>query len=71
MEWTPITSSVIARVRYDTASGTLDVAFLSGKMYRYRDVPAPVYDAFMTAESKGRFFNTQIRDRFSFEQMNA
>jgi hypothetical protein len=65
-EWTPVTSSVIALVRYDADAETLDIAFQSGKVYRYFGVPAHTYGQLMAAESKGQFFNAHIRDRFSY-----
>jgi len=71
MEWVPVTSSVIALVRYDAAAATLDVTFQSGKVYRYQDVPPAIYDELMIAESKGQFFNARIRDRFAYVHIDA
>ena len=67
----PVTSSVIARVRYDADAATLDVTFQSGNVYRYFDVPASLYDELMSAESKGQFFNAHIRDRFAYATIDA
>src|SRR3954452_15257687 len=55
-----IVSSVVASVKYDTASGELEIRFLSGRTYLYSNVPLDVYDEFFNAESKGAFFNAQI-----------
>ena len=55
-------SSVIARVQYDEASGQLDIELRTGRAYRYLDVPAAVHQAFMAADSMGRFYNDHIRD---------
>ena len=60
-----VDSSVILRIRYRPQRKTLLVTFVSGKTYAYDDVPAPVYDAFLAAESYGKFFNAHIRDRYS------
>ena len=57
-----IASSVIAAVQYDAASEHLDIELKTGRAYRYLDVPAAVHQAFMTAESMGRFYNDHIRD---------
>jgi hypothetical protein len=38
----------------------------SGNRYDYEDVPAETYAAFRQAFSKGRFFNTFIRDRYKY-----
>jgi hypothetical protein len=59
-------SSVIRFVRYDPRERALHVTFTSGKAYVYLDVPPKVYDAFLKADSKGEFFNEEIRDQYSF-----
>ena len=57
-------STVISRFDYWPALRALDVEFVSGRSYRYADVPEDVADAFRAAFSKGRFFNARIRDRY-------
>ena len=37
--------------------------------YVYADVPPDVFDAFKTAESRGGFFNHEIRDRYAFREV--
>ena len=65
----PVSSSVLKAVAYDPARLVLDVEFHNERVYRYRDVGHRVYDAFMKAASKGRFFNEQIRDTYDFERI--
>lgn len=60
----PVESSSLASVGYDSTSRTMDVEFRKGNVYRYFEVPPSVYESVMEAPSKGRFFVTQIRDRF-------
>ena len=62
-------SSVIRSYRYDLQAETLDVTFVSGRRYRYSGVPAEVAQGLDTAESRGRFFNAQIRDVFAFDTL--
>ena len=57
-------STVIRRFDYHPAAQALDVEFVSGRRYRYAEVPAEVAEAFRAAFSKGRFFNSHIRDDF-------
>jgi hypothetical protein len=57
-------SSVMTFVKYDDDSGELDITFTSGKTYRYLHVPPEVYDGLLDAESKGEFFNENIKDDF-------
>jgi hypothetical protein len=65
-----VESSSIAAVGYDAGDATLEVEFLTGRVYRYFGVPAYLHDAFLTAPSKGQFFNTFIRDRYVYEEID-
>jgi KTSC domain len=60
-------STSMRKTDYDAATRTLSVWFVaSGKRYDYENVPAETYAAFRRAFSKGRFFNTVIRNRFKY-----
>ena len=60
-------SSAIRSVGYDVATKRLEVEFISGTIYQYVDVPENLYIDFMRAESKGAFFDRNIRNEgFSF-----
>jgi hypothetical protein len=56
----PVASTAIAAVTY-TSEAVLEVEFTSGATYRYFAVPAQLFHEFLTAESKGVFFNRRIR----------
>jgi KTSC domain len=56
---------------YDRASQTLELEFRDGAIYRYASVPESLFQKFSRADSKGRFFTQNIRDRFAFERINA
>lgn len=62
-------STAIARFAYRPALGALDVQFVSGRVYRYFDMPGEVAQALARAGSKGGYFNRAIRDRFRFERL--
>jgi hypothetical protein len=62
-------STVIRRFEYQAQRHTLDVEFVSGRRYRYADVPPQVAQAFREAFSKGRFFNARIRDAYPCEEL--
>ncbi len=64
-------SSVIRDFEYDPARYELTVNFVSGKVYVYSLVPAPVADAFAEAAAKGVYFNENVRDRFPFRKERA
>lgn len=64
-------SRVIRAFLYDAAARVLTVRFVSGRAYRYRDVPPEIVTAFRAAPSKGVFFNAHIRDRFACRELPA
>jgi hypothetical protein len=47
----------------------LQITFLSGRTFSYRDVPQSIYDAFVASPSRGAFFNIAIRGRFQFHEL--
>ncbi|MHC4797460.1 MAG: KTSC domain-containing protein [Planctomycetota bacterium] len=55
MDLTPVTSSNIQAIGYEAEDEILQVVFLNGSTYEYYNVPEEVYQAFMTAPSKGKF----------------
>jgi hypothetical protein len=56
-------------VKYDDEACELDITFTSGKTYRYREVPSEIYDGLLDAESKGEFFNDNIKDVFVYSEV--
>lgn len=61
-----VASSSIAAIGYNAEERALWVQFVSGRTYRYDDVPQATYEAFLRADSKGRFFNREIRDTYPY-----
>jgi len=59
-----VKSSNIAAIDYDWERQILRVSFRSGGIYEYDDVGDQVYQAFLGAPSKGRFFHDFIRDQY-------
>jgi lysyl-tRNA synthetase class 2 len=57
-------SSVIHTHHYEPDLLELTITFVTGRVYRYKDVPAEVYAEFCDARSKGTFFNQHIRDAY-------
>ena len=52
-------------------TGELWVEFVTGRRYVYSRVPEEVAEALARAFSKGVYFNTRIRDRFSHREDDA
>jgi hypothetical protein len=67
----PVRSSVMTSFDYDEENAELDITFTSGKTYRYANVPLEIYAGLLDAESKGEFFNDNIKDKFAFAEVNA
>jgi hypothetical protein len=61
-----VSSTNLYSVGYDPASQTLEIEFRGGEVYRYFRVPVAVYNALMSANSKGRYFARVIRDTYSY-----
>jgi hypothetical protein len=66
-----VQSSVMTFVKYDDDACELDITFTSGKTYRYREVPMEIYDGLLDAESKGGFFNDNIKDAFAYSEVRS
>jgi hypothetical protein len=70
MNRTAVDSSTVAGIGYDNTSMTLEVAFTGGTLYQYFNVPRSVYRKFMKADSKGQFFNAEIRDAYPYRKVH-
>jgi hypothetical protein len=62
-------STAIRRFAYRPAEATLDVEFVSGRVYRYFAVPEEVARGFSGVRSKGGYFSRRIRDRYAFVRL--
>jgi hypothetical protein len=61
-----VDSSVIDALGY---SRVLEIRFDSGRIYQYYDVPEDIYEGMLAAASKGRYFNSHIRDKFPYQEV--
>ena len=59
-------STAIRRIAYRHDAQALDIEFITGRVYRYFDVPEHVASGFRRVRSKGGYFNRALRDRFDF-----
>lgn len=59
-----VKSSNIRSVGYDPRAKLLEMEFHGGGLYQYFQVPLETHAALMDSESKGRFFNDNIKDVF-------
>jgi len=55
MKWIQVESSVVSALGYEIERQRLGIEFKHGQVYIYRDVPYSELEAFLAAESKGRY----------------
>ncbi|MDQ3560002.1 MAG: KTSC domain-containing protein [Pseudomonadota bacterium] len=66
-----VNSSAISRASYRPEARELTVTSVTGRKYIYRDVSPDIHAAFLEAPSKGRFFNTEIRERYESDELSS
>ena len=70
MKWAALESKMLSAAAYDGSKQELYLRFRNtGHVYRYFEFTAADNQAFLRAESKGRFFRSHIRDHFRYERM--
>lgn len=69
MTWLPLESKMFTSVAYDAEKRLLYLRFQSGDNYRYFEFPNNDYQQFLSAESKGRYFLSNIRNCFRYERL--
>ena len=66
-----VNSKGIRWIRYDEHARTLDVAYAASGEYRYFDVGPEVYAWLMKAESKGKFVNRLVKEKYRYERLDG
>jgi hypothetical protein len=69
MDWQPLQSKLLASSAYDAEKHTLYLRFRSGEVYRYFEFSQEQYQAFLDAESRGRYFLSHIRNQFRYDRL--
>ena len=62
-----VESSNITSIGFDAS--TLEVEFTNGSIYQYAGVPCEVHTALMAVESKGKFLNARIKNKYPFTKL--
>jgi hypothetical protein len=60
-----VVSSFISTAGYDPERKWLLLSFKNGRLYVYAGVPLAVFEAFLKAPSKGRFYNQHVRHHYA------
>lgn len=63
-----IRSALVEAVGYDRKTQELHVALVGRGTYVYEEVDETVMNLLLKAESKGDYFNANIRDRYRFRR---
>ena len=66
-----VESEAINEIDYGEERAKLMVRFTSGERYVYVGVPGEVHRSFVGAESKGRFFQAEIRDKYPYNRLDS
>lgn len=69
-----VTSSFLKRAEHcavESAMPYMTLQFNNGAEYRYFETPRYIYDGLISASSPGRFFNSQIRNRFPCQRLGT
>ena len=61
MKRTPVSSSNLASIGYDSERQVLEVEFLNHSVYQYFNVPSYVYSGLMSASSHGSYLDSQVK----------
>ena len=70
MDWVPVESTSLNAVKYEAESLNLFIEFEHGAIYRYSTVPQAIFDGMLAAESKGQFFNANIRNVYPYVRIS-
>lgn len=65
MEWIEVESSWINAVNYFAEEEAVEINLINGKTYVYFGVPKSVFNDFLDATSKGKFYNDQIKGEYN------
>lgn len=69
-QFIPVLSSNIDGYQYLADRNILLVTFKSGGTYAYENVPESVWTGFLNASSKGKFFQSDVKDRYATTKLD-
>jgi hypothetical protein len=71
MDRLAIESTNLASAAYSSERSLLEVEFRDGAVYQFFDVPAVCFEQLLASDSKGVFFNRNIRSHFRFQRLRG
>ncbi len=64
-----VVSRDIEWIGYERKRNMLQVEFIAGQIYQYENVPELVYEDFLVAQSYGKFFESNIRNKYQTKKV--
>lgn len=65
-----INSSNLKSAKYNTETELLEIKFVNGAIYEYKNVPWAQFTKFRLAESQGKFFNANIAKKYDYKKIS-
>jgi len=65
-----VESSSLLSVSYLPSRSLLEVEFRDGALYKFFDVPPDCVEQLLSSNSKGAYFNRNIRNRFRYQRIS-
>lgn len=69
IEMIAVSSSNVESIGYDADTQTLQIRFLNGGVYIYRNVPPMEFDQLLNAPSIGSYLNRNIKGIYAYERI--
>lgn len=64
MEMIRVRSTAIRAIGYDSDTMRMKITFIEGHTYDFCRVPERIFQGFLNAGSKGRYYDTYIKGRY-------
>ena len=68
-EMTPVSSSNIAKLGYESATQTVFVQFTNNSLYVYKNVPEGEYHRLFNASSIGSYLHRHFKNVYAYERL--
>jgi|GEM_PF-1331887 len=65
INWIPLKSSMLEAAAYNDEKWVLSIRFKTGLELAYQEVPPEVNDEFMSAPSQGKYYNSNIKGKYT------
>lgn len=62
-------SSMLKSVSYDESEQSMIVEFHNGGEYKYKEVPIEVFNEMTAAQSEGKYFLANVKNKFECEKL--